>query len=204
MSGHAVNGKRSVLYILIAAVVAVMLFAAGMFVLAGSGNRDVSAESDDSLTKSGSLKIDDSSEHAKALYNSKIEDVNDTALVAELFEKMGLEDITGEYTVQISKEDDGRVLALDVTEHVQASDEEVFNGNMEKCAQQMLALIPQIDKVQWSYQLFSSSSSDESDKEAIVVAVNKEKFEQDLGKSPEDFGESADAVKKLLEKQAGK
>lgn len=230
----SVISNKKVWYILGVLVTAAAIVVAGMFIFTDSASRSVSAKNSTDTAKVQSIKIDDSTKHANALYNDKVCDVNDTALVAELFEVMGLEDTVGEYSVQISQEDDIMILALNAAEPVQKTDKKVFNSNMRKFAQQMLVLIPQIDRVQWTYQIAESksssasnvatetSSSGESDSakssdvsdtttasasstgEAVVKALDKEEFEETLGKSPEYFAKSADTVKKLLEKQAGK
>lgn len=204
MFNHVTTNRKQIVYLLGVLIAAVIIVAAGMLVFTDTDSRSVSAESSTDVTKVKAVKINDSTKHANQLYKAKVEDVNDTALVADLFDVMGLEDIIGEYTVQISQEGENMVLALDVTNPVQKANKKVFNANMRKCAQQMLVLMPQIDRVQWTYQMISANNSNSSNGEAVVAAVDKEKFEKSLGKSPEHFGKSTDTVKKLLEKQAGK
>ena len=63
---------------------------------------------------------------AGKLYEYKVEDINDTALVAELFEEMELEEIAGEYTVEISQEGETLVLAINVLKDVQNAEKQVF------------------------------------------------------------------------------
>ena len=134
---------------------------------------------------------------AGELYSHKIEDINDTALIADLFEEMKLEEIVGEYTVEISQEGDTLVLAVNALDAVRADGKKAFDGNMEICAQQMLALIPQVGRVQWTYQVVNA----ESKEEAAVGSFSRVDFESKLGKAPEHFGKSEEGIKELLEKQ---
>lgn len=150
-----------------------------------------------STTISGNGDERDSSKYAKELYEHKVEDINDTALVADLFEVLGFEDLAGEYTVEISQEGDTLVLALNILEGIQNIDKKTFDSNMKDCAQQMLALIPQVGRIQWTYQV----ATDGDKEEVSVGAFSRVDFESMLGKAPEYFGETEENIKKLLEQQ---
>lgn len=134
---------------------------------------------------------------AGKLYEYKVEDINDTALVAELFEEMELEEIAGEYTVEISQEGETLVLAINVLKDVQNAEKQVFDANMEMCAEQMLALMPQVGRVQWTYPVITDGSKEESS----VESLDRVEFASNFGKAPEYYGKSEENLKKLLEKQ---
>lgn len=144
-----------------------------------------------------SPEANNSSEDAGSLFKHKVEDINDTALIAELFEEMNLEETAGEYTVEISQEGDTLVLAVNAIDAVQKADKSVFDNNMKMCAQQMLALIPQVGRVQWTYPLMPNGSKEE----ASVGSLSRVEFASDFGKAPEYFGKSEDNLKELLELQ---
>lgn len=131
------------------------------------------------------------------LYEHKVEDINDTALVAELFEEMKLEEIAGEYAVEISQEGETLVLAINVLKDVQNAEKQVFDANMEMCAEQMLALIPQVGRVQWTYPVITDGSKEESS----VESLDRVEFASNFGKAPEYYGKSEENLKMLLEKQ---
>ena len=135
------------------------------------------------------------SRNAGKLYEHKVEDINDTALVAELFEEMKLEEIAGEYAVEISQEGETLVLAINILENVQNEDKQLFDVNMEVCAQQMLALIPQVGRVQWTYPMITAGSKEESS----VESLDRVEFASRFGKAPEYYGKSEENLKKLLE-----
>ena len=195
MMSNIVNNKKMIWYSL--AVMAVAAVILTVIMLISPGGKNASAENGTDVVDVKTVKIDDSSRHAGALYKHKVEDINDTALIVELFEEMDLENIAGEYAVEISQEGDTLVLAVNLTEAVQASDKKVFDANMEICAQQMLALMPQVGRVQWTYPMITTDSSEE----ASVGSLDRVAFASSLGKAPEYFGKSEDNIQKLLEKQ---
>ena len=173
------NSKKKVKYILVIAAVL-----ATVFMMTSCG--------------SNANKVNDSKKFAEELYAAKVTDINDTAAIVDLFEVMELEDRAGEYTVEISQEGENLVLVLNVAISVNQEDKETFDKNMEVCAQQMLALIPQVDRVQWVYSVTSSSNKAET----AVMAVNHVDFNKSLGNAPAKFGESVDAVLEMLKKQS--
>lgn len=195
MMSNIVNNKKMIWYSLAVLAVAAVILTVIMLIFPGGKN--ASAKNGTDVVDVKTVKIDDSSRHAGALYKHKVEDINDTALIVELFEEMDLENIAGEYAVEISQEGDTLVLAVNLTEAVQTADKKVFDANMEICAQQMLALMPQVGRVQWTYPMITTGSSEE----ASVGSLDRVEFASSLGKAPEYFGKSEDNIKKLLEKQ---
>ena len=105
--------------------------------------------------------VDDSAAHAKALYKCAVSDVGDTASVVDLLETMGPEKVSGEYKAEISSKDGKEVLALTLSEKISGKDKKVFDNNMKLCAQQMLALIPGVQAVEWTYSIESDSAEAE-------------------------------------------
>ena len=114
--------------------------------------------------------VDDSAAHAKALYKCAVSDVGDTASVVDLLETMGLEKVSGEYKAEISSKDGKEVLALTLSEKISGKDKKVFDNNMKLCAQQMLALIPGVQAVEWTYSIESDSAEAE---QATVSMVQR-------------------------------
>ncbi|MFR2909853.1 MAG: DUF4825 domain-containing protein [Clostridia bacterium] len=142
--------------------------------------------------------VDDSAVHAKALYKCAVSDVGDTASVADLLETMGLEKVSGEYKAEISSKDGKEVLALTLSEKISGKDKKVFDNNMKLCAQQMLALIPGVQAVEWTYSIESDSAEAEQATVSLDVDGAKEGLSHDIC----SYGKSAKAVHKLLREQA--
>lgn len=142
--------------------------------------------------------VDDSAAHAKALYKCAVSDVGDTASVVDLLETMGLEKVSGEYKAEISSKDGKEVLALTLSEKISGKDKKVFDNNMKLCAQQMLALIPGVQAVEWTYSIESDSAEAEQATVSLDVDGAKERLSHDI----RSYGKSANAVHKLLREQA--
>ncbi|MDO4545874.1 MAG: DUF4825 domain-containing protein [Bacillota bacterium] len=192
------KNKRSTKILLLTLGAVAVILAAGLLVMHVLGDREASAAgSADSITVEA-LSIDDSKSYAKELLECKVDDVNDTAAVAKLFDAMKLEEVTGEYTVTISAGEEAQVLSLTLTKPVAQADKETFDANMQLCAQQMLALIPQVGEVQWNYSVLSDSAKEE----AVSVSLDEAGATKELGKNVKNYGNSAGKLQKLLEKQA--
>ena len=144
-------------------------------------------------------KVDDSAAHAKALYKCAVSDVRDTASVVDLLEAMELEKVSGEYKAEISSKDGKEVLALTLSEKISGKDKKVFDNNMKLCAQQMLALIPGVQVVEWTYSI----ESDSAEAEQATVSLDVDGAKEGLSHDIRSYGKSAKAVQKLLTEQAG-
>lgn len=188
MSGFA-GSRKIVISVIIAAVCVV---AALVAVLALVFVSDSSAS-----TFVSEVNIDDSEEYASELYENAVSDINDTTAVVNLLDAMKFEDAAGEYSAVISEENGVQVLSLNMSEQIDRNDKETFDSNMEIYAQQMLALIPGADKVQWTYSVNSSDAREEK----AVVSLDEQGASDILGKDVRSYGESADSVQKLLTRQ---
>lgn len=145
------------------------------------------------------MEVDNSAKNAGALFDCKVDDINDTASVAKLLEVIGLEKITGEYTVRIDKADDIRVMTLTIDEAVEKSEKENFDYNVQLCAEQVLALVTDVHKVVWEYGVAAKDSKEER----AVISIDEAGAQKELGKAVKAFGKSADTVKNLLTIQKG-
>ncbi len=188
MSGFA-GSRKIVISVIIAAVCVV---AALVAVLALVFVSDSSAS-----TSVSEVNIDDSEEYASELYENAVSDINDTTAVVNLLDAMKFEDAAGEYSAVISEENGVQVLSLNMSEQIDRNDKETFDSNMEIYAQQMLALIPGADKVQWTYSVNSSDAREEK----AVVSLDEQGASDILGKDVRSYGESVDSVQKLLTRQ---
>ena len=190
------NG-RAMKFVLAGIGVVVLLLAAGLFAMSALRDGEASATDGDAVQVEG-LQVESSAKYAEKLFDCKVEDINDTAAVAKLLETMGMEGVTGTYTVQIAPESEVQVLTLRVEEAVQKIDRETFDGNMTILSQQLLALIPGVGKVQWNYSVVSADAKEES----TVVSIDEAGATEELGKDVRSYGKSPKKLQSLLEKQA--
>ena len=75
---------------------------------------------------------------------------------------MGLESVAGKYNATIKTEGDMHILSVSLEDSVQKTGKKVLDGNMKKCTQQIMALVPSVGQVQWTYSLISSEEADET------------------------------------------
>lgn len=174
---------------------------AAVFSVSRSESKDKAeiTENSSGETSVSAWKVDDSAAHAKALYKCAVSDVGDTASVVDLLEAMKLESVSGPYTAEISSKDGQEVLTLTLSDEISKKDQKVFNNNMKLCAQQMLALIPGVQAVEWMYPV----KSDSAEAEQTTVSLDADGAKEGLSHDIRDYGKSAKAVQKLLTEQAG-
>lgn len=198
--GKLIENKKTRNFVLIGLCLAVAAGAAVLLAMSTLyGSSEASAQSSTDEASAVDAAIDSSAEHAEELYSCKADDVNDTATVVKLLETMGLEDITGRYTSVIKKSDGEEVLTIALETSVGVEDKKSLDADMELCSQQILALIPAVDKVQWSYQLDSGEAEDET----VTISLDTAAAEEQLGSDVKSFGESAENFQQLLMQQAG-
>lgn len=202
MLGKLLDNKTRILYLLVSLIAVAALLGAGMMVKAKLSGGQLSVESEaatqeatEAIAVEG-VNVDASDTHAAALFACKVDDLHNSAAVAKLLNAMKMEDVTGKYAVQIAKKDGAQVLTLTTDLPVKSGNEVAFHANMEKYAQQMLALIPQLDKVEWIYSVETSGGEEQAEGVMDDAAATEA-----LGKAPEDYGKSERAFGKLLATQ---
>ena len=194
------SSKKLVIFI-VCAVAGIAAATAVVFSVSRSESSDQAeiTENSSGETSVSAWDVDDSAAHAKALYKCAVSDVGDTASVVDLLEAMKLESVSGPYTAEISSKDGQEVLTLTLSDEISKKDQKVFNNNMKLCAQQMLALIPGVQAVEWMY----SVKSDSAEAEQTTVSLDADGAKEGLSHDIRSYGKSAKAVQKLLTEQTG-
>lgn len=194
------SSKKLVIFI-VCVVAGIAAATAMVFSVSRSESSDQAeiTENSSGETSVSAWDVNDSAAHAKALYKCAVSDVEDTASVVDLLETMELEKVSGEYKAEISSKDGKEVLALTLSEKISGKDKKVFDNNMKLCAQQMLALIPGVQAVEWTYAI----ESDSAEAEQATVSLDVDGAKEGLSDDIRSYGKSAKAVHKLLREQAG-
>ena len=193
--------NKIALRLVLAALILVVMGAAGVLLSVSglhSGSEAAAAKSS-SATSMQNIKVDASEENAKLLYSCRVEDVNDTAAVAALLETMNLKDVAGKYAATIRADGDTQAMTIELQEPVQTAGKKALDKNMENCAQQIMALMPSVGRVEWTYSLASTSKEEE---ETATVSLDEKAATKQLSKDVKKYGKSEKAFKKLLVKQA--
>lgn len=193
--------NKIALRLVLAALILVVMGAAGVLLSVSglhSGSEAAAAKSS-SATSTQNIKADASEENAKLLYSCRVEDVNDTAAVAALLETMGIEDVAGKYAATIRADGDTQAMTIELQEPVQKAGKKSLDKNMENCAQQIMALMPSVGRVEWTYSLASTSKEED---ETATVSLDEAAATKQLSKDVKKYGKSEKTFKKLLVKQA--
>lgn len=193
--------NKIALRLVLAALILVIMGAAGVLLSVSglhSGSEAAAAKSG-STASTQNTKVDASEENAKLLYSCRVEDVNDTAAVATLLENMGIEDVAGKYAATIRADGDTQAMTIELQEPVQKADKKSLDKNMENRAQQIMALMPSVGRVEWTYSLASTSKEED---ETTTVSLDEKAATKQLSKDVRKYGKSEKAFKKLLIKQA--
>lgn len=193
--------NKIALRLVLAALILVVMGAAGVLLSVSglhSGSEAAAAKSS-SAASTQNIKVDASEENAKLLYSCRVEDVNDTAAVAALLETMGIEDVAGKYAATIRADGDTQAMTIELQEPVQKAGKKSLDKNMENCAQQIMALMPSVGRVEWTYSLASTSKEED---ETATVSLDEAAATKQLSKDVKKYGKSEKAFKKLLTKQA--
>lgn len=192
--------RKAALRLVLATLILLVLGAAGALLSVNgiSERNDAFADSSTDTVNAQKMKVDASDENAKQLYSKKAEDVNDTAAVASLLETMKLEDAGGKYSATIKADGDTQVMTIALQNSVQKAQKKTIDKNMENCAEQIMALMPSVGRVEWTYSLISAKAEDET----VTMSLDEDAASKQLSKDIRKYGKSERAFKKLLTKQA--
>ncbi len=192
--------RKAALRLVLATLILLVLGAAGALLSVNgiSERNDAFADSSTDTVNAQKMKVDASDENAKQLYSKKAEDVNDTAAVASLLETMKLEDAGGKYSATIKADGDTQVMTIALQSSVQKAQKKTIDKNMENCAEQIMALMPSVGRVEWTYSLISAKAEDET----VTMSLDEDAASKQLSKDIRKYGKSERAFKKLLTKQA--
>ena len=201
----SLKNKRILQAVLIFLCVAVVAAGITLFTTMRSGSGSASAAGA-SVPQTEGAAADDTQAHAKELYKDLVSDAGDSAAVAKLLETMGLESMTGKYKATVDQSGKNYVLTVNISQAVDAEDREAFDAGMMNYGEQMLALITNADEVVWEYSVTGGDTGDQTKAtdESVNVSLDTAGAAESTGKDIKTFGESASAVKELLDLQAQK
>ncbi len=201
----AIN-KNLKIILVVAAIVAVGL--GGLLVLV-SGNADdrdqVKTEQveqqEEKREERKEAKKDDHpgvSDEALALYNARADELADTGAVAQLTETMDLKKNVGSYmvTLHLTEEEKSMLITFDM--EVYENEKTAVDKSINMYAQQLLALIDDADKVNWTYTLKKGNKT-----EKIEGSLTTKQASDQLKLKIKEYGETPEMVQTLLNSQKG-
>ncbi len=139
------------------------------------------------------------SKAAQTLFAAKVESISDSAAVAKLLETIDLKKNVASYKVELQTKDTPKSMNIRFDKTVAEADKDKFDKEMQKYAEQILALVPDAQEVQWTYMLKKGGKSEE-----VTVFLNEQQAEDLLMKDVKSYGESPQALDILFNQQKGK
>ena len=191
----SVKRLKTVVFSLAAAVV---LAGAGLTVIHTAGGRSAEASASGSDLMSAEFTVNSSEQNSALLYKNRVSDIDDTAGIVRLLDAMNFENAAGKYTVKIYEKDGIDVMSFNITDAVGETDGKLIDRNMGIFAQQLMALIEDIEKVEWIYPVDSTGSPEES----ATGSLTADEASDEVGEDIHSFGTSAPQLHRLLLIQA--
>ena len=137
------------------------------------------------------------SDTALNMYNARVDDISDTAQVAQLLEASEMREDMGGYLATIETKDGNDILMITFEKQLRSGEDTAFDESATWYAEQFLALIEEADEVKWVYKIEKSHAEIEAEKAELEKAA-KEAAEKE--KKNKDSDKNKDADKKDSEK----
>ncbi len=195
---------------MILAIAIVVVIAMGFLLLLISGNDedrdqvpiDPTAEQQDNRNDKKERKLAEIGDHpgvsdvALNMYNARVDDISDTAQVAQLLEASDMREELGDYLVTVKKNDGADTLVIAFEKELKDGEDAAFDESATWYAEQFLSLIEEADEIQWTYSI-------DGKKEDITKSLTTEQADELLGTSVKGYSETPELVQTLLNNQKG-
>lgn len=183
--------------------VIVIIFALGALLMLISGNDeerdnvpiDPTAEQTEEKKDKKIRKIAQSTDHpgvnemALDMYNARVDDIHDTAQVAQLMEATDMRQQMGNYLVTLKLKDGQDLLIISYETELKSGEDAAFDEQATWYAEQFLALIEEADEIQWNYKLEKDAVTLEKEKAAAEKKAAEEKAKKEAEKDKEESDE---------------
>lgn len=139
------------------------------------------------------------SQEAEKLFAAKVQSIGDPPAVAALLETIDLKKNVANYRVEIQAVQEPKSLNIKFNKIVGETEKDAFDKTMQQYAEQILALVTDAQEVQWTYTLKKESGVAEE----VTVFLNEQQAQELLAHPVKSYGQSAQTVDVLLQKQKG-
>lgn len=195
-------------------IAAVTVIALGVLLMLISGNEErnqiptdptqsaQTTEPEDSQTTEPTQETETDpgvSKQAQDLFDAKVSSVEDSAAVAQLLETIDLKKNIANYVVTLQFKKEPKSLNITFDKTVAKDKKDSFDQTVQNYAEQILALITDVEEVQWTY----SRKEEGKKKEDVTVYLNTKQASELLKNDVKAYGESAKMVQALLNQQKG-
>ena len=195
----------------------IIAIAMGMLLMLISGNADdrsqvptdpTETEQQDDKKDKKDRKLADISDHpgvsdtAINMYNARVDDITDTAQVAQLMEASEMREDLGGYLATVKTNDGNDILTITFEKQLLSGEDTAFNEAAVWYAEQFLALIEEADEIKWVYKIEKDHAEIEAEKAELEKAA-KEAAEKEK-KNNKDSDKDKDSDKKDSDKKNNK
>ena len=196
---------------LIVAVAIIVAIAMGFLLMLISGNADDRSEvpidptaeqQEDKKDKKDRLLVsaDDHpgvSDVALDMYNARVDDITDTAQIAQLVEASEMREELGGYLITLKLKGEEKALVISFEKVLMDGEDAAFDEVATWYAEQFLALIEEADTVKWTYQI-------DGKKKLTEKTLTLEQANDLLGTDDiKTYSETPELVQTLLNNQKG-
>lgn len=203
--------KNIKMILIIAAVTAVAL---GGLLLLISGNEDrdqvptdptVPGETEETTEQEETTQPTETSSEegiskiAQKLFAAKVDSITDSAAVATLLETINLKGNVANYMVELQVKEDPKSVNIRFDQTVKQENKDLFDKKVQIYAEQILALISDVQQVQWMYNVKTETGSVEQ----VTMYLNEQQARELLKNDVKLYGTSEKTVDALLRQQKG-
>ncbi len=188
----------------------VVVIAMGMLLMLISGNDedrdavpiDPTAEQQEDKKDKKDRKLAEIGDHpgvsdvALDMYNARVDDIKDTAQVAQLVEAADMREELGGYLITLKTKEGVNTLVIAFERTLKEGENLTFDEAATWYAEQMLALIEEADVIKWTYII-------EGQKDRVVRELTREQSDELLGTETSGYSETPELVQTLLHNQKG-
>lgn len=195
--------NKNIKLFVIIGIVIVLAFGALLVLISGNDEErdnvpiDPTAEQTEDKKVKKERKLAEISDHpgvsemALDMYNARVDDISDTAQVAQLMEATDMRAQMGDYLVTLKLKGDQDVLVIAYEKELKSGEDTAFDELAVWYAEQFLALIEEADEVQWTYRIEKDAATiaaeeEAAEKEAAEKAKAAEKENKDSDKDEKE------------------
>ena len=195
---------------MIVVIAIIVAMAMGLLLMLISGNDeerdqvpvDPTAEQQEDKKDKKERTLAQSNEHpgvsdvALNMYNARVDDISDTAQVAQLLEASDMREELGNYLVTLKIKGDSKTLVIAFDKKLLDGEDSAFDEVATWYAEQFLALIEEAEIIKWTYMI---DGHKEKTEKTLTLKQANELLETDI----KSYSETPELVQTLLNNQKG-
>lgn len=198
--------NKNIKMILIIAAVTAVALGGLLLLISGNDDRDqvptdptVPGETEETTQPTEASSGVGISKLAQKLFAAKVDSISDSAAVATLLETMNLKENVASYMVELQFKEAPKSVNIRFDQTVKQDNKDSFDKKVQMYAEQILALISDVQQVQWIYNVKPETGSEEQ----VTVYLNEQQARELLKNDVKLYGTSEKTVDALLKQQKG-